>query len=92
MVTKEEIKNLASLARIEFSPEEEENLVREIDSILSYVGEIKNMDSGDGSEILVVRNVMREDEVTHEDGEYTESLLSNAPNREGKYFKVKKIL
>ncbi len=92
MITKEDIKNLADLARIEVSEEEADSLTSQIDSILSYVGEIKNMDSDDGSEIPEVRNIMREDVVTHKDDEYIDGLLSNMPDKEGRYLKVKKIL
>lgn len=92
MVTKEDIKNLADLARIEVSEDEAESLTSQIDSILGYVGQIQNMQMEGDSTVPKLRNVMREDIVTHKDGEYTEELLSNAPQRDGKYFKVKKIL
>jgi Asp-tRNA(Asn)/Glu-tRNA(Gln) amidotransferase C subunit len=35
---------------------------------------------------------MRDDSVTHTPGEFTEDILNNAPDREGNYLKVKKIL
>jgi Asp-tRNA(Asn)/Glu-tRNA(Gln) amidotransferase C subunit len=35
---------------------------------------------------------MRDDVVTNNTDEYTEKLLNNAPSREGRYLKVKKIL
>jgi aspartyl-tRNA(Asn)/glutamyl-tRNA(Gln) amidotransferase subunit C len=92
MVTKEDIKKLAGLARIEISENEIESLTSEIDSILNYVGEIKNA-TGDMERVVPkLRNVMRDDEVTRESGEYTEKLLSNAPMRDKNYLKVKKIL
>lgn len=92
MITPKDIKNLADLARIDVSDAEAESLTTQIDSILGYVGQIQNMDTEDGVDLPKVRNIMREDVVTHGDGEYTESLLANAPAKEGKFFKVKKIL
>lgn len=92
MVTKEDIKNLADLARIDVSEAEAESLTSQIDSILGYVGQIQDMQSVDGNDVSKLRNVMREDVVTHEPGEYTEALLANAPSRNGQYFEVKKIL
>lgn len=91
-ITKEDIKKLADLARIEISDQEVDKLTPEIDSILDYVGQIKNA-VGDVEKLVPkLRNVMREDNPTNKTGEYTEDILNNAPAREGKYIKVKKIL
>jgi Asp-tRNA(Asn)/Glu-tRNA(Gln) amidotransferase C subunit len=38
------------------------------------------------------RNAFREDENPHETGKYTESIIKNAPEKEGNYVKVRKIL
>ena len=92
MITKEDIQNLADLARIEVTPEEAEKLTSEVDSILDYVGQIKDISGDIQGEVPKLRNIMREDIVTNERGGYTEKLLSNAPAREKNYLKVKKIL
>ena len=92
MVTAKDIENLAKLARIELLPEETEELTKEIDSILGYVGQIQG-EAGDLDRIIPkLRNVMRDDVVTNSKGEYTERLLKNSPSHEGQYIKVKKIL
>jgi aspartyl-tRNA(Asn)/glutamyl-tRNA(Gln) amidotransferase subunit C len=92
MITKEDIKDLADLARIEVSDSEAEGLTSQIDSILGYVGQIQNSTGDIKAEVSKLRNVMRDDFVTNGSDEYTEKLLNNAPSREGRYFKVKKIL
>lgn len=92
MITKEDIKNLANLSRLDISEEEAVGLVPQIDSILEYVSQIESFNTEESSEVPVLRNVMREDKITNSSGEYTEDLLSNAPGRDGKYLKVKKIL
>lgn len=92
MVNKEEIINLANLARIKITSEEADSLTAELDSILDYVGQIKNASSGQVLNTPILRNVMRDDVATNKDKEYTEDLLNNAPSREGNYLKVKKIL
>jgi len=92
MITRDEVKHLADLARIEMSEGELEQMTKEIDSILNYVGIIQNVSGDVQREIPNLRNVMRDDVITHESGEYTEKLLANAPSREGSYLKVKKIL
>ncbi|HBD24564.1 MAG: hypothetical protein A2566_03555 [Candidatus Zambryskibacteria bacterium RIFOXYD1_FULL_40_13] len=91
-LTKKDIQNLGSLARIGISEEEAEKLTPEIDSILGYVGQIKDAVGDVEKRVSAHRNVMREDIPTNEPRQYTEDVMSNAPSREGDYLKVKKIL
>ncbi len=98
MISVEDIDKLAELARIRIADGEKEGLVKEIDSILAYVAQIKGASlrvSGgkeERDEPGAVRNILREDTQAHESGIYTERLLAEAPKREGDYVKVKKIL
>ncbi len=92
MITTEEIKHLATLARIELSEGEVEKMTSDIDSILDYVGQVQKVSGEEKRETPVLRNVMREDKVTYTKGQYTEKILANVPSREGDYVKVKKIL
>lgn len=92
MITCEEIKNLASLARIEVTDLEAEKLTKEVLAILDYVDQIQEVTGVIENKVSEHRNVMRDDVVTNSSGLYTEKLLSNAPSREGNYLKVKKIL
>ncbi|MDB5266607.1 MAG: glutamyl-tRNA(Gln) and/or aspartyl-tRNA(Asn) amidotransferase subunit [Parcubacteria group bacterium] len=93
-MNREEVLKLSTLVRIEISDSEAENLAKEFDSILGYVGEVKKAHAKAGSdkEKPALRNVMREDTNPHESGIYTEAILKEAPAREGDYIKVKKIL
>lgn len=89
----EEVRKLAALSRISLSPEEEVSMQSDISSILGYVDQINKADLKDGpAEILERKNVWREDGDAHETGAYTDTLLANAPSRDGNYVKVKKIL
>ena len=92
MITTTDIKNLANLARIEITEEEASSLTSEIDAILSYVGQIQNAVGDVDNTLPKLHNVMRQDVVTNETSQYTEAILQNAPSREKKYLKVKKIL
>ena len=92
MITKEDIQKLANLSRIKISDTEAESLTREIDSILVYVGQIQNISAEEVKDVPTHRNIMRDDVVTHTRGEYTEDILSQVPQREKNYLKVKKIL
>ena len=92
MITKENIQRLAKLSRIDITSKEAESLTGEIDSILNYVSIIQNISGEEVKEIPKLRNVMREDIVTHASLEYTDAILANVPEKDGNYLKVKKIL
>jgi aspartyl-tRNA(Asn)/glutamyl-tRNA(Gln) amidotransferase subunit C len=91
---KEDIERLATLSRIALTPKETEEFAEDITSILGYVSEITEI-TGTGDvekKADALFNVMREDTEPHAPGLYTEDLLNAAPEREGQYVKVKKIL
>ena len=98
MIEIKEIEKLVELSRIALSDEEKADLRKDIESILTYVDQIKEasaISSEEKSEeksVGVVRNVMREDSVVHQTGEFTEVLLAEAPRQEKGWVKVKKIL
>jgi aspartyl-tRNA(Asn)/glutamyl-tRNA(Gln) amidotransferase subunit C len=96
-MNKDEAKKLAELARSEVSDAELEKVAGEMGSILEYVDKIKSADISDFSaesraENAAVRNVMVEDETSHEPGTNTEKLLAEAPEVQDDMVKVKKIL
>mgnify|MGYP000344924570 CR=1 FL=1 len=97
-ISDKEIEKLAGLARIKLSEKEKKGLKKDIESILGYVSEIQEVSEevAKGSPLLQQRatlcNVMREDIEPHKSGLYTEKILKEAPQREGDYVKVKKIL
>ncbi len=92
MISRDDVRKLAALARIELDSEEEENLARDMQNILEYVEQIQHVSQSVGSEKEENRNVLRADSKPHESGVFTEALLNEAPEREGDYVKVKKIL
>ena len=94
MVEKKDIEHLADLARITLDPEEIASLQTEIESILGYVSEVKNLttDSVDTKVVGARYNVFREDEVTNQPESYTKVLLDEAPETKDGYVVVKKIL
>ncbi len=93
-MTVEEIRHLATLARIAVTDEEALHLAEEFESILGYVAQVTDVaaETGSAPQTGVLKNVMRKDVVTNEPGMYTEALLAAAPIREGQYVRVKKIL
>ena len=91
---KEEILHLAELARLNITDEEAEGYKKDFEGILNYIDIIKSVDIefDEFYETNLTRNSMREDEDVYSAGEFTEVLLAEAPQREGDYFKVKKVL
>lgn len=101
MINRQEIEKLASLARITIPENEFDKVVKDVESILSYVNQINEakdlVDTNDETSSTFaynsgVKNVMREDGEPHEPGKYTEAILANAQETEDGYIKVKKIL
>ncbi len=92
MIEAETIKKLATLARIEVTTEETESLRKDIDSILAYVSEIKDVSVGVVKSGDEIKNVMREDGDPYPPGVFRDALLSAVPKRSGDYIVVKKIL
>ncbi len=94
MITLRDIDNLAELARLELSAEEKAGFEKDLNSILTYVGEVQNITAelGDSDQPDLTRNTMRDDIVTIETGAYTRSLVDAAPTHDKDYIKVKKIL
>lgn len=94
-VSGDDVKRLANMSRIALSEEEVLTLRGEIESILAYVDTVQKVALPDGvasSPHLDVVNAMRDDTNSHESGIHTEELLKQAPDRDGDYLKVKKVL
>ncbi len=94
MLEIKDIENLAKLARIELTEGEKVKLLKEVDPILGYVAQLKEViPSGktDGK-TYEHRNIVREDSDATVTGTNTEVLTKEFPEKSGNYLKVKKIL
>jgi aspartyl-tRNA(Asn)/glutamyl-tRNA(Gln) amidotransferase subunit C len=88
-----DVEKLAELSRIHLTDEEKEKLRADLDSILGYVEQVKQVSAdSDIEQTFPISNVLREDVYPNPTGENREKLLNSAPKREGNYVKVKKIL
>ncbi len=94
MITKETIQHLAKLARIEISPEREEQLAKDVSKILDYVEALKAVNT-DGlpeiSQVTGLKNALRDDAVVSTPAAGVQELLDCAPASENGYVKVKAI-
>lgn len=92
-ITREEVKRVAALARLELSPEEEELLTRQLDNILQYMEKLNRLDTAGVeplSHVIDIVNAFREDRIHNRPA--PDELLANAPAREKNFFKVPKII
>lgn len=94
MITVKELEHITTLARIKLSDEDKESFVKEFDSILAYIDELKKISVEMDAEARMgaVKNVMREDVSKDTSPEDRERLLAEAPYREGDFIAVKKII
>jgi aspartyl-tRNA(Asn)/glutamyl-tRNA(Gln) amidotransferase subunit C len=92
MITTKDVEHVAKLARLEVSEDEKKLYADQLSKIIQAFDELAGVNT-DGiepmSHALAVTNVLREDEVVTPLGH--ETLLKNAPDRDGVFFKVPKI-
>jgi len=94
MITIKDIEHLANLSRIELSAEEKNAFVKEFDSILGYIDQLKKVkvDMDEAGRVGALRNVMRDDIIHERNTDEREALLREAPLREKDFVAVKKII
>lgn len=92
-ITREEVDHVALLARLKFSEQEKERFTLQLNSILEYMGKLAELNTFQVEptyHALGQSNVFREDGVRP--GLPQELTLSNAPDKEGGFFRVPKII
>ena len=88
-----QVRKVAKLARLDLSDAEVQEFAGQLSAILDYVERMNQLDTKDVEALahcLPISNVFREDIVKESLG--TEKTLANAPQRDGSFFKVPKIL
>ena len=92
-LSREEVQRVAVLARLRLTPEQQSSLPEELDRILGYMDKLNQLDTTDVdlfSHTANITNTLREDQVTNRPN--ADALLANAPDRDGTFFKVPKII
>ena len=92
-ITKEEVKKVAHLARLELNENEISNHAEQLENILEYIKQLERIDTEDvpcTTRAIEVTNVLRKDE--KKNANCIEDLLELGPSIEDKYFKVPKII
>jgi len=89
----QQVRKVAKLARLDLTEAEIEQFAGQLSAILEYVEKMNELDTTDVEPLahcLPISNCFREDVVAESLG--TENTLANAPQRDGEFFKVPKIL
>ena len=92
-ITKNEVKHVAHLARLEFSEEEQEKFTSQLNDILMYIEKLNQIDTTGVepmSHAISLNNAFRDDHV----GESLKHdlALANAPEARGFFFRVPKVI
>ncbi|OGS20775.1 MAG: asparaginyl/glutamyl-tRNA amidotransferase subunit C [Elusimicrobia bacterium RIFOXYA2_FULL_40_6] len=92
-ITQKDVEYVANLARLEFSEDEKKTLTLQLERILGYMDKLNEVNTSDilpTASVVDLKNIFREDIV--ENFKNTDGIIANAPEREERFFKVKKII
>jgi aspartyl-tRNA(Asn)/glutamyl-tRNA(Gln) amidotransferase subunit C len=95
MLTREQLKHLAELAKIEFTEEELDKFLVDFNNILNYVEEIKELDLSKFEPMIggpVQKLELRDDEVSNCPEETKTGIINQFPERQENYLKLPKII
>ncbi|NEP90461.1 MAG: Asp-tRNA(Asn)/Glu-tRNA(Gln) amidotransferase subunit GatC [Okeania sp. SIO2C2] len=93
MIDSEQVRKVAHLARLKLNPEEEEKFTTQLSSILDYFEQLSELDTEKvppTTRAIDVSNITRDDDL--ETFPNREEILSCAPEQDGDFFKVPKIM
>ena len=88
-----QVRKVAKLARLELTEGEVAEFTGQLSAILDYVAKMDELDTENVQPLahcLPISNCLREDCIKESLG--TKKALANAPQRDGNFFKVPKIL
>ncbi len=92
-VSKEEVRYIAKLAKLDFSDEEIEELSMELSKIISYIDKLNELNTANVEPLshpLEKINVFRDD--IENKSISTAEALKNAPDKTERFFKVPKVI
>lgn len=99
MISKDDVKKIAGLARIKLSESEEESFQKDLSSILDYVESLSEVDTMMVEPTLnaaSASNVIRQDEKIEKDvnkeTETAATIVKSAPDHDDGFIKVKAVM
>jgi aspartyl-tRNA(Asn)/glutamyl-tRNA(Gln) amidotransferase subunit C len=94
-ITQKDVEHVARLARLALSEEEKARYTAQLESILGYIEKLNQFETGQvqpTSHVLPLANIWREDAVEPNRLGSQQAIVKNAPEAEGPFFKVKKVI
>ena len=100
-VTLEQVQRVAELANLELSAEEQPRMQRDLNAILGYIAQLNELDTADVPAMAQVGEMLATDvDETGDDLRIDavrpsidrRSVLSSAPESDGRFFKVPKVI
>ncbi len=96
MISKEEVKHVAKLARLELTAKEIEKMQKDLFSVLDYFNLLKEINvskvNPTSHSISELVSFIREDDAKKSEPKEVDKLIKAVPEKEGRYIKVKEIL
>jgi len=92
-ISKDDVINVAELARLEFKEQELEKFTEQLGNILEYIEQLNDLDTDNvepTSHVLDISTPLREDKVV--EWLNTEEVLKNAPESEDNFFVVPQVI
>ncbi len=96
MISKEEVKHIAKLSRLELTEKEIEDMQKNLSAVLDYFNLLKKADTSKVKRkpaiVKVTEEQARKDEAVSVNREVAEKIIKSFPDKKDDYIKVKTIL
>jgi len=92
-ITTKDVEHIAKLAKLSLSEDEKKSYAKQLGDILEYVEKLDELDTESVkplSHVMDIANAFREDKPGQSLDQ--KDALSNAPNSDGEFFKVPKVI
>jgi len=93
LIDENQVRHVAKLARLKLTDDQIKQYTSQLADILQYVQKLSSLDTENvepTAHAVPMRNVFRDDKAV--DGIGVENVLANAPQRDGSFFAVPKVL
>ena len=94
LLSQKDVEHIAKLARIQLTDTEKKKLVSELSSILSYIDQLKEVDTKGvppTAQVTGLTDVLRDDVAIRQSVDIREQLLNAAPKRTGDFVETKAV-
>jgi aspartyl-tRNA(Asn)/glutamyl-tRNA(Gln) amidotransferase subunit C len=94
-LSKEEIKHIAKLARLDLTSKELETYGSQLSHILEYIDQLKEVDTNETeptAQVTGLTNVWRDDKAEAWNDDERKAALDEAPSKDDDFLKVKRVI